>query len=162
MRYTQTGLISCAPDKATPGYTLFSPLYHRTSYLIDLAGNVVHQWALPGEPGNYARLLPNGNLFAACADNVSTLPFNAKGGRMVELDWNGNIVWEYIDSNQHHDFHRKANGNTIYLAWEKLPAHLAARVRGGRPGSELNGQIYSEYIREVTPDRKSTRLNSSH
>ena len=43
-----------------------------------------------------------------------------KGGHLREFDWDGKLVWEYVDHAQHHDFRRLANGNTLYLGWEKL------------------------------------------
>jgi len=151
MRYQKTGLISFDRRRATPGFTLFSPMHHRIACLIDMEGNICHQWELPDHPANYARLLPGGNLLVAHRIQGNHLPFNGIGGRIIEMDWDGNVVWEYVDPMQHHDFHRCANGNTIYLAWEKMPEALAQRVQGGRNGSELNGAIWSEYIREVSP-----------
>ena len=63
----------------------------------------------------------------------------------------GNIVAEYIDPYQHHDFRRCANGNLMYLGWHLLPADHAARVQGGIPGSEHAMGIWGDYIREVNP-----------
>ncbi|MCP4750073.1 MAG: hypothetical protein GY866_04220 [Proteobacteria bacterium] len=44
------------------------------------------------------------------------------GGLLQEVDWDGNVVWEYRYSNaqhrQHHDFKRMPNGNTLFIAWE--------------------------------------------
>ena len=44
------------------------------------------------------------------------------GGVIQEVDWEGNVVWEfdYSDANhrQHHDFHLMPNGNILLLAWE--------------------------------------------
>ena len=34
----------------------------KTTYLIDMEGNIVHQWDTEYGPGAYAELLPNGNL----------------------------------------------------------------------------------------------------
>ena len=73
----------------------------------------------------------------------------AKGGHIVELDWDGNIVWEHVDHNQHHDLRRLGNGNTIYLAWEELSAEDAAKVPGGMPETERDGKIYGDVVREV-------------
>ena len=59
-----------------------------------------------------------------------------KGGRLVELDWDGEVVWEHTDHHQHHDLRRLPNGNTIYIAWEALAPEVAERVRGGLEGTE--------------------------
>jgi hypothetical protein len=70
---------------------------------------------------------------------------------LCELDWKGNVLWQYIDHAQHHDFRRCANGNTVSLAWEMGSKETSARVGGGRAGTEHDGQIFGDYIREVTP-----------
>lgn len=35
---------------------------NKTTYLIDMEGNIVHTWDCEYAPGLYAELLPNGNL----------------------------------------------------------------------------------------------------
>ena len=62
---TRSGVTHYDKQKATPGYTLFTPIGLFTAYLIDMAGNVVHQWEVPNELGHYAYLLDNGNLLAS-------------------------------------------------------------------------------------------------
>src|SRR5215469_4598278 len=58
-----TGLTVYNPEKAYQGYTLFTTLSgDGTVYLIDMQGEVVHQWKLPYPP-YYSYLLENGNLF---------------------------------------------------------------------------------------------------
>src|SRR5947209_2308485 len=43
------GLRGYDPDRAFPGFTLFTPLptTNKTVYLIDMPGNVVHTWNMP-------------------------------------------------------------------------------------------------------------------
>ena len=65
MRPRSFGLTVNKQEKATQGYTLYSPQWGNKTNLIDMDGNLVHDWDLPGYPGGYARLLPNGNLFYA-------------------------------------------------------------------------------------------------
>ena len=67
----------------------------------------------------------------------------------MEIDWSGNLVWEYIDHAQHHDFRRCANGNTVYLGWELLDEELQKKVPGGIVGQEHPDGIYGDYIREI-------------
>jgi len=152
MRYSQLGLTEHDPARATAGFTLFTPLIQKTTYLLNMDGEAVQMWDLDNQVGNYAQLLPNGNLLAAIKTDAGPVHLNAKGGHIVELDWDGNLVWEYTDDFQHHDFRRCPNGNTIYLGWEILPDDAAARVKGGREGTEGKDGIWGDYIREVTPD----------
>ena len=61
-----TGVLKYDADKSYGGYTLFSPMINcKTTYLIDMEGNIVHQWDTEYGPGAYAMLLPNGNLLRA-------------------------------------------------------------------------------------------------
>jgi hypothetical protein len=47
MRHRNFGMLVCDDSRATPGYTLFSPIYATSTYLIGLRGDVVHQWQHP-------------------------------------------------------------------------------------------------------------------
>jgi hypothetical protein len=127
-------------------------LWRPVTYLLDMDGKIVHQWKLAGNPGGYARLLPNGNLLAATSTEGGP-PFKggAGGGQFQELDWDGTVVWEYRDDWQHHDFRRLRNGNTLYAAWEMMPAERAAKVRGGIPGTEGDAGIVNDCLYEVNP-----------
>jgi len=153
MRFLQRGVTVDNRDKAAAGFTLFAPLLQRRVYLIDMAGEVAHQWDIPGQPGNYAHLQPNGNLLLATWVEGGPDGVAARGGLIQEIDWDGNVVWAHKDVTQHHDFRRCANGNVIYLSWELMPEEAAARVQGGAPGSEhKDGGIWGDYIREVNAE----------
>ncbi|MBD46607.1 MAG: aryl sulfotransferase, partial [Rhodospirillaceae bacterium] len=92
MRPRNFGLRVSEPE-ATKGFTLYSPLWRPNTYLLNMAGEVVHEWELPGNPGGYSRLLPNGNLFYGSATEGGP-PFKggASGGLMREVDWGGNVI----------------------------------------------------------------------
>jgi hypothetical protein len=109
----------------------------------------VHEWTLPERTGAYGYLLPNGNLLVSIFAGGGPDGFAARGGLIQERDWNGNVLWEYRDEFQHHDFRRCASGNTIYVGWELLPADVARRVKGGRPGTERKEGVWGDYVREV-------------
>src|SRR5262245_8879004 len=86
------------PDRAFPGFTLFTPLptTNRTVYLIDMQGNVVHIWTMPYPPGQSGYLTERGTLFyngqIPNASHVGQAPY--KGGAALEMDWNGRVLWE--------------------------------------------------------------------
>ncbi len=138
--------------KAYQGYTLFTPLGQRTAYLIDMHGRVMHRWQLPFPPGDWGYLMENGNLLYGGYTAKAPLQFGGVGGVVMEVDWAGNVVWEYADDMQHHDFSRMPNGNTMVLGWEPVPQDMTPLIKGGFPGTELDGQIWSDYFHEVTPD----------
>jgi len=149
MRHLQTGLTIHDRKRATPGYTLFSPLGQLKTRLINIDGELVHEWDLPAPPGNYAYLQSNGNLLVACRSNGGPEGLAAGGGLMQELDWDGNLIWEYVDHYQHHDFRRLPNDNLIYLGWERLSDAAVARVRGGLAVADHDGEVWGDYLREV-------------
>ncbi|MBT5050085.1 MAG: aryl sulfotransferase [Rhodospirillaceae bacterium] len=151
MRHLQTGLTIHDEDRATPGYTLYSPMGRKESLLIDMHGEIVHEWKLPGYTGIYSHFLPNGNLLAGV--KTSDGPgLRGAAGRIIEMDWDGNIVWEHINHAHHHDQRRCANGNTLYPYSRLLSAEEAARVPGGVPGSELPEGMYGDVLCEIDPD----------
>ena len=149
MLHNKLGLISHNINKAFSGYTIFSPLGQLSTFLINMKGDVVHEWELPSMPGNYAYLLPNGNLLAAQKTKEGPVDLPGKGGKLIEMDWDGSIVWEYTDHFQNHDFRRLKNGNTVYAAWELMSPESASRVRGGRPNTEHKKGMYGDVVREV-------------
>jgi hypothetical protein len=155
MRFSKFGVTKFDPMLATRGVILFSPLLQKETYLIGMRGEVLHQWSLAAAPGNYGYLLPNGNLLVAIQTDAGPPGLHAGGGKIQELDWDGNIVWEYQDDYQHHDFRRCENGNTIYLGWELLPDDYAVRVKGGEFGRIHLDGIWGDYIREVSPEGKT-------
>jgi hypothetical protein len=152
MLYERTGVTRYNRNKATQGYTLFSPMFGKATYIIDMDGNVVHRWKQPALPGAYAYLTEAGTLLGAFQTEIPAgLGLAAKGGHIRELDWKGKLVWEYRDDLQHHDFRRCPNGNTVYVGWELLKRKDQKRVQGGRPGTEHADGIYGDVLREITP-----------
>lgn len=152
MRYLKVGLLYHDPNRCFGGYTLVAPLRHLHAYLVNIEGETVHQWDLPGPLGSKAYLLPGGNLLLSTVTDGGTPIREAKGGHIMELDWDSNVVWEHVDDDQHHDLRRLDNGNTVYIAWEALSDEAQARVQGGIPGTERDGKTYSDVFREVDPD----------
>ncbi|ORX90488.1 PQQ repeat-containing enzyme [Basidiobolus meristosporus CBS 931.73] len=158
LRRRGVGLIGVDKEQVFPGYTLFAPLTSPDSvYLVDNDGNQVHQWKLPYRPGRHARILANGNLAVngALPDEPHLFLFWEKyrGGAMLQVDPQGNIVREHKDPYAHHDAHHQDNGNILYTTLEELSDEDAQRVLGGVPGTEApGGKVYSDIIKEVDAD----------
>ncbi len=79
------------------------------------------------------------------------------GGRIQELDWDGNVVWEFIYSSDdhlmHHDIERMPNGNILCICWERKTAQEA--IAAGRdPRMQGNSVLHPDYIIEVKPDKE--------
>ena len=152
MRPLAHGVTEYRKGDALPGYVLFSPANGRNSYLLDETGAIVHQWQLPGKLGNYAQFLDNGNILVTC-QTPDAPKLSARGGRILELDKDSSIVWEFTDRFQHHDLNPTASGNVLYLAWDLIPSEDAKRVKGGLPDSDHDdGGVYEDVLREVDRD----------
>ena len=147
-----TGLTHLDPARAWPGFTLFTTMSGDAFNLIDMQGRLVHRWTPPqGLKAYYATGLENGNLLAQCVDG--TEEGGAAGGRAsaaLELDWDGNVVWDYRNPRLHHDHQRRPNGNTILIAAEPLDKETSSRFAHGDPQTK-DGSILSESLIEVTP-----------
>ena len=97
------GLLRNDPG-AYAGYALFAPISSTTTYLIDMAGNLVHSWPSSYPAGNVVYLLENGNLLHTCTTFSGP---GGSGGRLEEIDWDGFITWELdvtaLSYLSHHD-----------------------------------------------------------
>ena len=155
IRRRGVGLRGLDATRASAGFTLFAPMTgDGTVHLIDLRGNIVHQWKLPYPPGLYGYLTGDGTLFYNGKIPNDTFlgrsPF--KGGAALEADWNGRVLWEVREPNHHHDGRRLRNGNGLLLCGAELPESVARRIQGGRPSTEVDGKIWSDYLVELTKD----------
>ena len=143
-----TGVTIYDPDKCWSGYTIM-PVRELGALLIDMNGREVRVWkGLHGLPN---KLFPGGYVFGSSGLR------NGKYGiqdyvDLVQLDWDGNIVWkydqtEYIEdpgekprwmARYHHDFQRTGNpvgyyapgmepqtlsGNTMILCHRNVHNH---------------------------------------
>ena len=144
------------PLKTGPGYTLFST-YNHDVWLIDMQGSIVNRWRMPYRPGAHQLLLPNGHLlFAGVLRDHSELglpvEMAAIGGVLLEVDWDSNLVWKAEVPYQNHDIHPLPNGHVLYHSYHPsgiLPPEMAARLKGGRPGTEFNGQVWGDVVHEI-------------
>jgi hypothetical protein len=153
IRRRGAGLRGLDAARAYPGLTLFAPMGGREAHLIDLQGAVVHTWHLPYPPGLYGYLTDRGTLFYN--GQIPNETFLGKspfmGGAAMEVDWNGRVLWEVRRPDHHHDGRLLRNGNIVLLCGSELPADVAARVGGGRAGSEgAGGKIWADSVVELT------------
>ena len=157
IRRRGTGLRALDIDRASAGLTMFASAGERMVYLIDLHGTVVHTWKMPYPPGSYGYLTEKGTLFYnGQIPNETFLgkgPF--KGGAALEADWNGKVLWEVRQRDHHHDGRLLKNGNVLLLCARELPDDVAKKVQGGRPGTEVNGKIWADYLVELTKDGRT-------
>jgi len=149
----ETGLI-LKTDKVSDGYTLIATRTINAVHLIDNDGYVVHQWDNDKITAMTAYLLPNGNLLRTVRNSAAEI-----GNIVQELDWNGEVVWEYSTDPTtqliHHDVERLPNGNTLLTVWERKESN--EYVAAGRNPEYVSGtQLWVDAIYEVKPTGKNT------
>ena len=141
------------PDRCANGYTLLWR-WDRVK-LIDMNGRAANEWRFDSEPdlpgADRARLLEDGHVLVQRGGMMST------NGRLQELDWGGNVVWEFLPEGvephrnllgPHHDVFRKPNGNTLTICREAVPEEHLDAIRDPR----FRGQtIYGDVILEIDP-----------
>jgi hypothetical protein len=168
-----TGLTFHKQGLSTKGYTLLTPHGDSRTYLIDMDGRIVHLWKFKHIHPGYGRLLENGNLLMTGSDvnlpdtspdrnDKKPPPFDVRvtqlGGyhtTLAEVNWDGDVVWEYDNRAQHHDFIRLPNGHTIVPEWVELPDEYKKKVRGGfkKPREQLPALIGDDLV-EIDADQK--------
>lgn len=145
-------------ENAYEGYNLFSQMDGNTVYLIDNRGKLVHSWETESASRGGKYLLENGNLLIATAVPGGIPWGNGAAGRITELDWDGNTVWQFDYSTewytQHHDIEKLPNGNVLLLAWD-LKTYEESVEAGRDPGLLTAGGLLPEHVVEVRPDYES-------
>ncbi len=127
-----TGTTIYDPTRAFNSFVLFSG-GDGVSRLIDLDGNVVHEWRYTGQPAAFIdpALIggAHGHIFVALetedgrgTDLVPGRVQTRINKTVGEVDWDGKAVWRFGATapggraQQHHDIARLPNGNTLVLA----------------------------------------------
>lgn len=118
------GVRKYRPEKCDFGYTLFSPAWGNTEYLIDMRGLLVHRWRVTHS--NVAEILPNGNL----------LTHNC-GRWLEELTPDSTTVWrwqgdETLRLPNHHDFW-VGDDDIVLLAQVEEPVLAGLLPEGTQP-----------------------------
>jgi hypothetical protein len=133
-----------------PGYTLFAPNNSRTTYLLNMDSEVIHSWSHNRNGGFSSYLMENGHLLRPASISNPTFPGGAGAGVVQEVDWDGNLVWEYIYSNTlhhtHHDLRPLPNGHVLLVAWEMKTAAQVIQA-----GHSTSVPLWPDHIVEVQP-----------
>jgi len=129
-------------EEAFDGYTLWAPLNHEITYLINNEGRLVHTWPSTLDPGFTPYLIDNGDIVRGAA-----------GGGVQRIAWDGSLLWVYFyvsgDYRAHHDLEPLPNGNVLMIAWEYLTATDA--IAAGRNPANVENELWPLHIVEVEP-----------
>ena len=128
-----TGTTIYDPDNAFGSYILVADHNDRSNHpsaaartegqvpgdirLIDMNGNVVHTWNVEPYFNKRARVLENGHLLYAGPDK-----------RVIQYDWDSNIVWEHKGIGSVNDLRILPNGNRLLIAHEPIPQSAQGKV----------------------------------
>jgi len=105
-------------EKVYKGYTLFCPTARGPSetgekehpiYLIDMEGEVVHEWKVASSLQSYCHLLPNGNLMVPTHDRSEV--DTGKAG-LTEISPDSQVLW-YYRCRTDHEFQVLENDNIL-------------------------------------------------
>ena len=141
--------------RATPGYTLYGGLISDTTYLIDNDGMVVHTWTSEYAPSGTAYLLDSGNIVRGGRQpDVARFNGGGQGGRLQEISWDGDLVWDYLfasdDHLLHHDVEPLPNGNILAIAWNHVDVDTA-RAAGRRMDLLPEHGLWPDTVVELEP-----------
>ena len=145
-------------EAAFPGFTLIAPIQSKRVYLVDMAGNAVHEWESQYKTGEMTYLTERGTLLKSqrAVDHPTFQDTGGHGGRIQEIDWNGDILWDFVwDSEEglnHHDIEELPNGNVLFIAWDRTTRDWA--LEHGRDPELLEGEeFWAGAVYEVKPTR---------
>jgi len=130
--------------EAYEGYTLFTPKKGTSTYLIDMNGDLIHEWESGYTPTMTVYLLEDGNLLRS-----SSLEWDIssqKGGFQV-LDWDGKVLWEYAYGTQHHDIEPLPNGNVLLITDESFDK--TEMLAAGRRPELVGNALRTLHILEI-------------
>lgn len=148
-----SGLVLNSAD-AYEGYTLFSPIASTTTYLMDNAGNFLHSWPSTHNPGVAVYLKDDGNLVRTADLESTTFDAGGAGGRIEEIDKDGNVVWEFEYAGTsyllHHDIEVLPSGNILAIAWE-MKDYDECVAAGRNPSDLSDNQLWPDTIIEIQP-----------
>jgi hypothetical protein len=149
--------------RAFPGYTLFGPLHSTLTYLIDTKGRIVRTWNSPLNTGVDAHLLGNGSLLHSASLAGKDLLFcgAGEGGRLQEITWDGQLIWDFKFHNPkqlpHHAITPLPNGHILMIVWE--PKSPEEAVAAGREPEKADDFWLSDSVVEIEPTgRKGARV----
>jgi hypothetical protein len=144
---------------AFEGYTLLAPLNSKSIYLVDMDGKVVHTWETQDRPGGVTTFLDNGHVLrSGMKEENPRFHGGGLGGRIVELDWDNKVVWEFelasAERTLHHDLCVMPNGNLLAIAWEYHPREDV--FERGRSMDFLHEEgLWTDVVLEIKPRRPS-------
>ncbi|PZW39632.1 arylsulfotransferase ASST [Mesonia algae] len=138
-------------DNFLSGFTLYTPTVSNKSFLINMEGHPVKEW-VSEHKGLVSYLDKNGNLYRVFDTKNSNFNSGGSMGGIEMFDFEGNLVWQWIYSDDHkilhHDIALLPNGNILASVWEKKTKNEA--IEAGRDPSLLTeNEMWPDKVIEI-------------
>ena len=138
-------------------YTLYSVKGTNTAFLIDTNNNVYKTWTFPTNKKTCfsTYLTPGDTIVRTVTYANNQISGGPISGEVQKVDWNGNVVWDYVYSTAqyviHHDICPMPNGNVLMIALEVKTASEVTQA-----GSSVSSIRHADKIIEVHPTGPNT------
>lgn len=122
-------------ERSFDGFNIYCSHISPSAYLMDMEGNVVHEWSAEMETDEYfghVELFPEGDVLVTMA----------RCELLLRLDWDSKVVWTLDNFYYHHDMAIAENGDVYLLAHNFELASLG----------DLPLPILNDYIVVLSPD----------
>ena len=146
------------------GYALFTPGGggSATSILMDTNNQTVNSWSHVTGPASMPYLIQgnepgfeNTLLYYPCQVPNPTMENGGVGGQVEIYNWDGDLLWEYVLSNNnyqhHHDIEPLPNGNFLIVSWERAYSSEWNDLGRSSVNNSLN-QMWFTAIFEIEPN----------
>jgi hypothetical protein len=138
-------------------YTLYATMNGTTALLVDTNGTTYHTWTFTttNKTGYSTYMLPGGTLVRSVTHAGNSFSGGGMTGQVQKMDWNGNILWDYVYSTtqqcMHHDICPLPNGNVMLISYE-----LKSAAEATAAGSTTSITMWPDKIVEVQPSGATT------
>lgn len=120
------GVVVHREEAVAPGLTMMTVHRGGRAFLLDEAGEQVHEWVFPSKVWGHAQLLEDGSILVPA--------INEENPTLLHLSWDSEVLFQ-VKLRSHHDADRREDGRftTLSFDWRSLPAFTrgdaAAEVR---------------------------------
>ena len=152
--FTLSSLLSFAQATGTASVFQLASI-STTTYLIDTIGNTYNSWQCSANAASTAYLLKDGSIMRPYRVQNPSMSGGAVGGGLQIIDWNNNVIWDYLWSNTNHQQHHECipieqNDGTYHallIAWERKDNSEV--IQAGRQNT--TGEMWPTEIIEIEP-----------
>lgn len=133
-------------------YTLYSVKGSNTAFLMDTNNTIYKTWTFANNKKTCfsSYLIPGDTLVRTVLYSGNVITGGPISGEVQKIDWNNNVVWDYIYSDSmhvtHHDICPMPNGNVLMIALDVKTA-----AEGTQAGGSVSMLRHSDKIIEVQP-----------